>query len=231
MMADKPLPWFRLYSELISDRKITMISRLTERSKAEVVGAFTTLMCLASESPNRGALMATELVPYSLEDIANEFYLDEQDTEELLNCFRNLSMLDFVDNAWIILNWNKRQYKSDDSSERVTKFRMKQANQESETLQRRYSNAEVTTPETETEADTDTEADTEKESARDAFTVIQQTIERLTGLPITPNKLEIDAINEMVSIGITEDDLIDAVAWFKKKGKIEIGRASCRERV
>ena len=59
--------------------------------------------------------------------------------------------------------------------------------------------------------------------ASDAFSFIQQTIERLTGLPITPNKVEIDAINEMVSIGITEDDLIDAVAWFKKKGKIARG--------
>ena len=166
--------------------------------------------------------MATELIPYSLEDIANEFYLDEDATEELLNCFRNFSMLEFVDNAWVILNWNKRQYKSDDSNERVTRFRQKQANIESETLQRRYSNADVTPPDTDTDTDTENREQRQKaeQPAAAAFTKFQNEIGMLT-----PKTSEIvgnwiddysdawacDAIDEAVRNNARKPAYIDAI--------------------
>lgn len=157
-MADRTLPWFRLYSEIISDRKITMIARLSGHSKAEVIGAFTVLMCLASESPKRGVLLATENIRYSVSDISHELGLDEEETEELLGYFEKLEMITVDDGGISIRNWDKRQYKSDDSNERVTRYRVNRKSNADVTLQNSYSNADVTPPDnrgqiTETESD------------------------------------------------------------------------------
>ena len=62
----------------------------------------------------------------------------------------------FIDENWNVLNWDKRQYRSDLSTERVRKYRAKkeqEKNGKNETLQKRYSNSEVTPPDTDTDTD------------------------------------------------------------------------------
>ncbi len=63
----------------------------------------------------------------------------------------------FIDEQWNLVNWNKRQFLSDSSTDRVRKHREKQALKQDETLQKRPLPVTVTAPDTDTEADTEAE--------------------------------------------------------------------------
>ena len=124
------MPWFRSYSEILSDRKIVRICRITSQPKVIVVGLWITLLALANDSPERGKLLLTKEIPYTTDDIAAESELPKEDVIKLLDAFRGMSMINGK-KVIEISNWKKRQFKSDDSSERVRKHRERQK----ETLQ------------------------------------------------------------------------------------------------
>jgi hypothetical protein len=50
------MPWFRSYSEALSDPKITRISGSMQLPKAHVLGVWLTLLAMANRSPERGCL-------------------------------------------------------------------------------------------------------------------------------------------------------------------------------
>jgi hypothetical protein len=64
----------------------------------------------------------------------------------------------FIDDNWDLLNWNRRQFISDSSTERVRRYR--QGLKRDETLHETKRNVTVTAP------DTDTEAETEKKQKK-----------------------------------------------------------------
>lgn len=151
-MANK-LPWFRLYTEILDDKKIKRVCRTTGESKALIIGVWVILLSLASDSDERGMLYISDDTPYTFADLADETGLAEDVLVTVLNEFSKLGMLNTTEQETLqIIKWNDRQYKSDNSSERVKKHR--------ETLHNRYSNGDVTPPDTETDTDTDTELTT-----------------------------------------------------------------------
>jgi len=81
-------------------------------------------------------------------EIAFQLRLSEKDLEETKLLFITKK---FIDKQWNLLNWDKRQFVSDSSTERVARHRKKkkQASNANETLQERPSNA----------IDTDTDTD------------------------------------------------------------------------
>jgi len=159
--------WFRFYSETTTDRKIDRICRATNQNKATIIGAWSIIMALASDSPIRGAVLLTEDHPFTLEDIAAELGLDDELTARIVNQFIDFSMMHQEAGIFYLTNWDKRQFASDDSTERVRRYRERQRTQDEhecnsdETLQGRDGNA----PETETETETEPEAETEKRGA------------------------------------------------------------------
>jgi DnaD/phage-associated family protein len=151
------MPWFRVYSELLNDKKIKRISRIMQMPRAYVVGAWVTILCLANESPVRGKLMLSDDIPMGEDDLLEELGLDVETTRRLIDSFINLAMLG-EDSGLTITNWNERQFKSDNSTARVQKHRAKQAEKlgnvspfSDETLPKRYRNVIETETETETE--------------------------------------------------------------------------------
>ncbi|TXK26533.1 hypothetical protein FVQ98_14165 [Ottowia sp. GY511] len=76
----------------------------------------------------------------------------------------------FIDDAWNLLNWDKRQFKSDSSTDRVRAYRNK--NKASETLHetevKRSSNA----------LDTDTDTDTDKEDTSPSAAIVSLPTDR-----------------------------------------------------
>lgn len=124
------MPWFRSYSEILSDRKIIRICRITNQPKVIVVGLWITILALANDSPERGKLLLTKEIPYTTDDIVAESELPKEDVIKLLDAFRGMSMINGK-KVIEVSNWKKRQFKSDDSSERVRKHR----EQQKETLQ------------------------------------------------------------------------------------------------
>jgi len=174
-------PWFRFYSETLNDRKIERICRDSDKDipKALVIGVWATILALANDSPERGALLLTDDIPLNASDLAQETGLDTDTMEALLFQFHRLKMLEMysTDNGatvMAVMNWGKRQFVSDSSTQRVREHRERQEDDGgndqapggngSETLQDCYSN----TPDTE-QIQSKTETETEN-TAADAAT-------------------------------------------------------------
>ena len=192
-MAQNGLPWFRLYSEILDDKKIKRICRVTPCSKAEVIGVWVCILSLANDSCKRGSLMMSEKVAYDLDDIEEITGVHQSKLAELMNLFVDLDMLTEGGNGYEVTNWNGRQFKSDNSTERVREHR----NKKDETLHGCYSNG------TDTDTDTDTELTTTTAPAQNVFTVYQNEIGNIT--PFIAEKLKADIDD------FTESWVIDAI--------------------
>lgn len=119
--------WFRLYDEILDDPKV-------QKMDPRIFKAWINILCLASR--NDGKLP-------SLEDIAWTLRLSDNDVVTLLERLLNAGLIDKLNGGvngyhYAPHGWEKRQYKSDSSSERVKRFRQRK---------------KETAPETETETD------------------------------------------------------------------------------
>lgn len=121
----KSLPWFRVYGEILSDRKITRICAITKQPKAVVIGVWTTILALASQSPERGRLLISDGLCLTLEEIAFETGLDNEDCQRIMDAFASHNMICSEGDCFVIVHWDDRQFGRDDSKERVRKYREK----------------------------------------------------------------------------------------------------------
>lgn len=142
------LPWFRMYTDFLNDAKIIALAFEDQRH-------FIGLLALKSD----GAL--DEAVEESLLDriVAQRLWIDHGVIREVK---KRLVAAGLIDTSWQPLAWDKRQFKSDSSKDRVAKFRASKKDGNGDvTLQKRKSNA----VDTDTDTDTDTEKEKEKDSA------------------------------------------------------------------
>ena len=133
------MQWFRMYHDMIEDPKIGTLNDAQFRLWVEI-------LCLSCSAGNCGD---TEL---TIDEINWKLRRNVTGTlQELLD--RNLVV--FVDgrkgHTIKVVNWDKRQFLSDNSTERVRKYREKTSGK-NETLQKRFCNP--------TDTDTDTDTDT-----------------------------------------------------------------------
>lgn len=142
-------PWFRVYTELLSDRKLARAAARANVSKCEMIGAWIGLLCLVNESPVRGALHVTFQERYSNADVTAELALPETTWVKIRAALEGMGMIEEKEGAIYITNWEKRQYLSDISTARVQKHRQKQDGNVSETLHERFGNAPDTDTDTE----------------------------------------------------------------------------------
>lgn len=140
-------PWIRLYREALHDPKIVS---LTDRQHRAWVNAL---------------MMADDdgfLPP--MRDIACHMRTTAMDAEQLITDLVDLGLVDpyVMDGPakFRLHGWERRQYRSDSSSERVKKFRAKAPRNGDETLQKRPPTVTVTPPEPDTDTDTDLEVQT-----------------------------------------------------------------------
>ena len=124
-------PWFRLYSEFATDPKVQMLSEANQRR-------YIMLLCLRCS--NGDVTLHDEEVAFQLR-ISNE---DWEATKAVLVA-KGLIGEDNSPSAW-----DRRQYRSDSSAERVRRHRENKKQQ---------CNVTVTAPDTDTDTDTDTEVD------------------------------------------------------------------------
>lgn len=138
--------WLRLYTEVTRDRKL-------RRLPSDQRWLWIAILSVAKESPKPGWLLLADGVPVTAEDLADEAAIPIDQVEAGLKAFTEQMMIKEVKGIWHCLNWNKRNFISDTSTERVKKFRGKK----NETFQKRSSNKNETPPETETDTETDTD--------------------------------------------------------------------------
>lgn len=130
--------WFRLYSEFSHDPKVQMMSEAMQRR-------YIMIMCLRCSN---------DLVTLHETEIAFHLRVTDADLAETKQLFISKG---FIDDKWNLMNWDKRQFKSDSSAERVARHRAskKTACNTDVTLQKRGGNALDTDTDTETERSKD----------------------------------------------------------------------------
>lgn len=131
-------PWFRMYAEFAHDPKVQMMPEAMQRR-------YMMLMCMRCSNA---------LVTLHDDEIAFHLRISAPDLAETKALFVAKG---FIDEAWNLLNWEKRQFASDSSAQRVAKHR---AAKKAE--QKQGSNADVTLPKQDDNA-LDTDTDTEEQ--------------------------------------------------------------------
>lgn len=138
-------PWFRMYAEFATDAKVQMLSEAMQRR-------YLMLMCLRCSNA---------LVTLQDEEIAFQLRISGDELAETKALFIKKG---FIDSAWNLLNWEKRQFASDSSKDRVAKHRALQKQK-----QEQARNGDVTLHETKAnglDTDTDTEQSNSAPSAK-----------------------------------------------------------------
>lgn len=128
------MPWFRCWNDALSDLKIAAIAEELNKEYHEVLGIWIMILCLASQSPDRGKLLVTFQKRFTQRGIAQAMKLSEEETKVWLSKFLEMEMLVKNNGNFEVKNWSKRQPKSDNSTERVKQWRMKQDGNVSETF-------------------------------------------------------------------------------------------------
>jgi 5-methylcytosine-specific restriction endonuclease McrA len=103
-------PWFRMYAEFANDAKVQMLSESMQRR-------YIMLMCLRCSN---------SLVTLQDEEVAFQLRISNEELAETKDLFIGKG---FIDSSWNLLNWEKRQFLSDSSNDRVKRHRAKRAAQ------------------------------------------------------------------------------------------------------
>lgn len=121
------MKWFRFYHEFMDDPKIAMMSDSDQLLWVKA-------LCLASDNENnRGVITLSD------EEICWKLRITVESWRHAIDKFRAKGMIEHCDGGYKITNWDKRQYKSDSSAERVAKHRRK-------SLKRPRGNSKTTQP-------------------------------------------------------------------------------------
>jgi hypothetical protein len=186
------MPWFRCWNESISDVKIATIAEEMQRSYHEVLGAWIMILCLASQSPERGKLLVTFQKRFTQRGISQAMKLTEEQTKEWLDKFLEMEMLTIDKGVYSVTNWPKRQPKSDNSTERVKKFREKRIGNVSETFP------------------------FNSDSDSDSLSTLRDEVIKLTGLQVLQG--DIKTLIEWEKEQVIDEDIRDALQWRKDQG-------------
>lgn len=131
--------WFRFYNEALDDPKV-------QRLDGDTFKTWVNLLCLCARHDG---------LPKSIQDISFALRVDLHGCSTVLSRLADAGLLDRLHGGvdgmhYAIHAWDKRQYKSDTSTERVKRFR------------ERSSNATETVNETPPDTDTETDTETDK---------------------------------------------------------------------
>jgi hypothetical protein len=153
------MKWFRLYGDLINEPKVL---KLPDNLRWIWIG----ILCIASK--NEGNLPGVD-------DIGLLLRMKPGKVDEALSKLTTAGLIDELPGGRRPRNWDRWQYKSDDSTARVKRFRQRQRNVSSD----------VTETPPDTDSDTDSDTESEGESGRTASAVPRVLIGRKakTGWP------------------------------------------------
>ncbi len=118
-MPRERMRWFRVYPEITRDLKI-------RREPPALRWLWVAMMALASDSPRRGWLLLADGVPITRADLADEANIGEDEVAAGLEVYRRKQMVEEVEGVLHLINWDKRQFASDHSADRVERYRQRQ---------------------------------------------------------------------------------------------------------
>ena len=104
-MAD--VKWIKLCTDVFDDEKIVLIDALPERDGILVI--WFKLLCLAGKQNNGGVFMLNDKIPYTDEMLSTILRRPLNVVRLALQTFENFGMIEIVQNAITIPNWEKHQ--------------------------------------------------------------------------------------------------------------------------
>ena len=144
-MARPARPWFRFYVEAFPDRKIRRLTPTQRWIWVAVLGA-------ARESPMPGHLLIADGLAMTTEELAEYAGVKVREVVSALAAMRTLGMVrDSPTGLVAVVNWDKRQFESDDVTARTRTYRERSQEQGKDVPKNVRGNA----PETETETETE----------------------------------------------------------------------------
>jgi hypothetical protein len=106
--------WCRLYSEVVDDDKLTWIADTTGERRVVILGVWSGLLALANRSPQRGALLLAEGVPYTVPMLARKLDIDAPELESIMTAMAQIGLI----NDGHLVAFDKRNPVSDDATTR-----------------------------------------------------------------------------------------------------------------
>ena len=221
-MAD--VKWIKIVTDIFDDEKMLLIDGLPEHDGIIVI--WFKLLCLAGKQNNGGVFMLNDKIPYTDEMLATIFRRPIATVRLALNTFESFGMIEVVNNAIAIPNWERHQsldkleQAKEKNRQRVAAHREKQkllagCND--------YSNVTVTPC---NDADIDTDSDKDKEEDKDPK---DNKGTRSRFVPPTVDEVRAYCIER--KNGINAEQFIDyytARGWMIGKNKMKDWKASVR---
>lgn len=104
-MAD--LKWIKITTDIFDDEKILLIESLPDGDSLIVI--WFKLLCLAGKQNNDGIFIMNNRIPYTIEMLATIFRRKPNVVSLALQTFEEFGMVEIVDGAITIPNWEKHQ--------------------------------------------------------------------------------------------------------------------------
>jgi hypothetical protein len=143
-------PWFRFYVEAVGDRKLR---RLTPAQR----WIWTAILAAARESPVAGQLYVAVGMPMTHAELADYAGVKEREILPVIEAMTAMSSLATTDEGVVVvLNFNNRQYESDNVTKRTRTHRERSKERSNNVPENVGRNAPETETETETELNTST---------------------------------------------------------------------------
>ena len=190
------LYWVKMYVEILEDAKMGKLSDRLFRRTIE-------LILIAGRHGEDGYLPPLDAIAWTLRCDA------EQLETEMFNLAQH-GILSQTDGRWAVTNYAKRQAPVS-GNVRTQEWRKKKLKE-----QMSQDGDDMVTKRP-VDTDTDTEK-TREEEARDDFDFIQNTIEAMSGV-MPGGEASIKAINELVELRATKEDMQAGYAWLTENGK------------
>lgn len=102
--------WFRLYNDIVDDDKIAQIDPKTFK-------IFVFLMSICSQNDSQNGILPDKKF------LSWRMRISEKKLETALHELEGAGIVNRADGAIVLVNWHKRQFKSDNVTERVARYR------------------------------------------------------------------------------------------------------------
>lgn len=99
--------WIKIVTDIFDDEKILLIESMPEADAIIVI--WFKLLCLSGKTNNGGVLMLNDRIPYTDEMLSVIFRRPINTVRMALSVFEKFGMIEMVDNAVTIPNWEKHQ--------------------------------------------------------------------------------------------------------------------------
>ena len=104
-MAD--VKWIKITTDIFDDEKMYAIETQQDGQLMELI--WFKLLCLAGKCNNHGFLMINNKIAYTDEMLSKIFRIEIGSVQRALMLFEQLEMIEVVENAYMIANWDKHQ--------------------------------------------------------------------------------------------------------------------------